>query len=173
MAGAIVLRMDEHRERAINVMHALAVSGHDFPVNALKRLAALVNGEPMVFADVEFQDSEPRKATATAVLITESRVIRADVQSSPLGLEPSDEASTVTVRAWGRRLLTSLDLDEGSDNTDWAWHHEWDGTWPQRTRARLTYDDGTTLTLPLSSGARGASQMSALLTGLLEDLSKP
>lgn len=169
----VAVMTNDSRERAIALMHTLGVNGTTFPVHALKRLSALVNDEDVVYAEAEVEQDADRQVTGAAVVFTATRVIRADVSGSPVGQEPADGVSTVTVRAWGRRSLAALDMLEGSDSTDWAWHHEWDGVWPHGTRARLTYNDGTELTLPLGSGARAASQMSKLLPGLLEDLSKP
>lgn len=166
--------MDEQlRERANAVMEALGVTGRDFPITALRRLITLVNGEPIVYADAEYEPDQPRRVTGTAVIFTASRVIRADLRTSPLEEEPNQDASTVSVHVWSRHLLSALDLDEGADNSDWAWHQEWTSGWPHGARVQLTYSDGTWLRLPLGTGGRDASQMSALLPGLLEDLSSP
>lgn len=138
----------------------------DVTVHALRRLTALINGEPIVYAEHALAGG-PAHLSGTIVVLTERRVIFAELTNAPVRQSDPEAGGTVKVRAWARRTLIELEAP-ASGNSDWAWSEDWDEPWPnRRTQMVLRYAGGTDLTLPLNADTALRSDLPRLLPLLL------
>lgn len=121
---------DENRERGTTLMKALGTDGRNCPMHVLWRVSALVSGEDIAYAEAHLERDAARQTTSgSVVVLTATRVIFAVIGRTGLHNEPNENASTVAVHCWGRRALTSIEMHESNENSDWSWHHEWSDVW--------------------------------------------
>jgi hypothetical protein len=113
------------------------------------RLAALVAGEEIVYADSNLTIDVGQVMSGELILITLSRVVRLTAQESPLS--PSSDDATETVRVEVRPRLAPPRLRLRGLDTEWQKDYEtW---WPKDCTVRMAWD-GLKVDLPLSQARR-------------------
>jgi len=167
---------DDRVTRGKALFQALGASGYNFPLHALWRLDALVAGEEVVYAEGLADGPNGSHVSGSAVVITNSRVIRCDFQDTNGVDVPDRGASTVHCGCWARRALSHVELDTepAGDNLDLAWSKDWGAEWPRGVRVTLAY--GSTdrqVSLPLDpSRADSCARFGAAIPDLLADFGR-
>lgn len=130
------------------------------------RLATLIGNEEVLHLDAEL--SHQARCMGKVVVFTRDHLF---VQTTGRGQEGLGE---VVVRVLPRRTLVSLSTkgnevlsDQGSDGSGAA-----DVVWPWPLGVDLTYEDGTSVSLPLHGDVWNSAEVAELLPSLLSDLDR-
>jgi len=141
------------------------------PSHILRRIAALLRGEPAVFVD-----RQNNGHTGDIFVLTPSRVILASfTDAAPVEQHALHQRASVEVDTWRRVDLCKIAVDSDGEegwNSDYAWQQSKGDTWPEGARVTLTYQGQAPLCLPLQHYPHQAHRaaMHSIMDELLADL---
>lgn len=168
--------MDNQGGDRIGGAQALVASlgvGHyeRIPAHVMFRMAALVAGEPIVFGDVRLE-ADGRRVSGDAVAFTATRIIYATFDGAQLDGEPPRGSRTVNCHARARSDLQTVgaEAQDGNEDNDYAWHHNWGSVIPAGAQLTLRYSDDVVVRLPLTLAEGRAARVDPFLPSLLADL---
>ncbi|MFL6136683.1 MAG: hypothetical protein ACJ74O_02660 [Frankiaceae bacterium] len=149
------------------------VLSSEIPLSVLRRLAMLTGGQKPQYVDAHiFPTDDWHRVSGEVIVMTDNVIIQATLRATP---KDETRAYTVTVGAWARRDLVSLNItpDEGEGrNPDSSWSESW-REWPPQSFISLNYNVRS-ISLPLAPDPSKWSrqQLTSLLPSLLADLSR-
>lgn len=149
----------------------------EVPGHAIWRMTVLLGNESWIYVDAENNSIGSDGAMAGyAIVVAKTRIVAANWDGSYE--RPSGAASSVDVRTWSRRSLTSASIEtvrDGGRNRDSQWTTLTDDLkWPRYGQLVLRYGDNSTTEVRLPLRSRPSEdqrvRFMALVPQLLADL---